>query len=89
MRYLVIFGLILLVLALNCEATEPVQLSGAGGQSTLMKIAGTAQFVNASANTGLWNWGGIPMGYALNQTGQLTPNQQVLDNDYGGWVPGV
>jgi hypothetical protein len=47
MRCLVIFGLILLVLALNCEATEPVQLSGAGGQSTLMKIAGTAQFVNA------------------------------------------
>jgi hypothetical protein len=89
MRYLAIFVLILLVLALNCEATEPVQLSGANGQSTLMKITGTVQFVNASANTGLWNWGGIPMGYTLNQTGQLIPVQQVLDNDYGGWVPGV
>lgn len=89
MRNLAIFGLVVLLLALNCEAVEPVQLSGAGGQDILMKIATASQPVNVTANTGLWNWGTTPMGYVLNTSGQLIPAQQVLTNDFGGWVPNI
>ncbi len=93
MKNLAICGLVLLLLALSCEAAEPIQLSGASGQSILMQIAGADayQTTNATANTsgGLWNWGEIPRGYTLNATGQLTPVQQVLTNDFGGWVPNI
>jgi hypothetical protein len=73
MRNLIIFGLVLLLLALNCEATAPVQLSGIGGQTTLTKVASaniTTEVTNASAND-LWNWGKIPLNYALNNSGML------------------
>jgi hypothetical protein len=67
MRNLIVFGLILLLLALNCEALAPVQLTGTDGKDILTKIASskiTTQPTNASS-TDLWNWGSIPLGNIL------------------------
>lgn len=64
MRTLMIFGLILLLLALNCEAMAPVQLAGTGGKDILAQIASTkitTQPTNDSSG-GLWNWGSVPYG---------------------------
>jgi hypothetical protein len=91
MRNLVIYGLILLALAFICEATEPVQLSGGNGQAILKQIANivpsnntpTNTSTNASANVGLWNWGGIPAGYVLNKSGMLA-----LMNS-SNWTPSI
>ena len=79
MRNLVICSLILLALALICEATAPVQLNGSYGQAILGQIAGPAHTNNTSANSGqtnnistntnLGNWGGAPIGYELNKSG--------------------
>ena len=83
MRNLAICGLILLALAVICEATAPVQLNGSNGQAILNQIAIPVQTNNTSANSSLWNWGRIPMGYSLNKSGILTP----IDN--GNWTPGI
>jgi len=90
MRNLVICSLILLALALNCEATAPVQLTGSSGQAILSQLEGSAHAVNASINTSLWNWGSIPVGYALNKSGILDPlDETVLSNDYNVWTPSI
>ena len=34
MRNLVVFGLVIMLLALTCEAMAPVQLTGTGGKDT-------------------------------------------------------
>ena len=96
MRNLIICGLILLALALNCEATAPVQLSGSNGQAVLSQIAvlpiqtnntsANSGQTNASTNTNLWNWGGTPLWYSLNKSGILTPFQ--IENN-GEWVPSI
>ncbi len=73
MRNLIIFCLIVLLLALNCEAAAPVQLSGIGGQTILARLASTnitTQITKASAGD-LWNWGKIPMNYALDGSGKM------------------
>ncbi len=73
MRNFIVFGLIFLLLALNCEATDPVQLSGISGQTILIQVASkniTHQLTAASPGD-LWNWGRIPMNYALNDSGRL------------------
>jgi hypothetical protein len=67
MRNLIVFGLILLLLALNCEALAPVQLTGTDGKDILTKIASskiTTQPTNASSSD-LWNWGSVPLGNML------------------------
>jgi hypothetical protein len=72
MRNLVVFGLVLLLLALNCEAMAPVQLTGAGGKDILTKIANTnitTQPTKASTSD-LWNWGTVPLGNVL-ENGKL------------------
>ncbi len=89
MKTLLICVLVVLLLALGSNAVEPVQLSGASGQTILAQIAGPSQTTNTTAMPGLWTWGKTPMGYALNSSGQLIPVQQLLDNDYGGWVPSI
>ncbi len=89
MKTLFVCILILLLLALSSNAVEPVQTSGANGQAILLQIAGPSKIANATAMPGLWSWGKIPMGYALNASGQLIPMQQLLENDYGGWVPSI
>lgn len=95
MRNLVICGLILLALVLNCEATAPVQLSGGNGQAILSQIAGPVQTNSTSENPGqtnntstktdLWNWGNVPIGYVLNKSGILTE----ISNNYGDWTPSI
>jgi hypothetical protein len=90
MRNLVICGLILLALALNCEATAPVKLTGSNGQAILSQLEGSAQTANLSTNTGLWNWGTIPVGNELNKSGILNPiDGTILSNDYGIWAPSI
>lgn len=67
MRKLIVLSLILLLLALNCEAMAPVQLTGAGGKEVLTKIASTkitTQPTSASSSD-LWSWGSIPLGNIL------------------------
>ena len=86
MRNLVICCLILLTLALNCEATTPVQLTGSNGQAILSQIAVPVQTNNTSTNTNLWNWGSIPAGYGLNKSGILTPFDY---SDAGVWTPSI
>jgi hypothetical protein len=64
---LMAFGIALMLLALNCEAAEPVQLSGTGGQTILAQVASTnitTQVTKASADD-LWSWGTIPLGNVL------------------------
>ena len=85
MRNLVVSGLVLFVLALNYGAFAQVDLSGTHGQIILNEMTGSAQTANLSTNTSLWNWGNNPMGYTLNQM----PTQNVLVNDFGGWVPSI
>ena len=89
MRSLVMCSLILLVLALNSEASAPVQLSGSSGLAILNQIAGSAQANNTSKNSDLWNWGNIPIGYGLNKSGIMTPIQDLLSSNYGVWSPSI
>ena len=92
MRNLVICGLVIFALALNCEATVPVQLNGSNGQAILSQIAvpvqtnntNSGQTNNSSTNTHLWNCGSIPIGYTLNKSGLLTPFDYTNE---GVWTP--
>ncbi len=73
MRKLIIFCLVLLLLALDCKATAPVQLSGIGGKTILAQVASTNitnQITKVSA-ADIWSWGKIPLNYALNGSGKI------------------
>jgi hypothetical protein len=87
MKNLVIYGLVLFLLALNCMAVSPVQLTGSSGKAVLDSLAinnssqaAEALAGNASNLTGnnslenLWTWGNIPEGYSLNKFGKLVQN---------------
>jgi hypothetical protein len=89
MRNFVVCILILLALALNCEATAPVQLSGTNGTAISSQIAGPVQTNNISTNSSLWNWGSTPIGYTLNKSGTLTSIQDILSSNYGLWTPSI
>lgn len=90
MRKLVICGLFLLVLAMNSQATAPIQLSGSNGLTILSQVARPIPTANTSTNTSLWNWGSIPAGYALNKSGALNPLAGTpLSNDYNVWTPSI
>ena len=70
---LVAFGIALILLALNCEAAAPVQLSGIGGLAILAQVASTNitnQVTKASAGE-LWNWGDLPMNKVLDKPGKI------------------
>jgi len=72
----IIFGLIFLLLALNCFAA-PLQLSGDTGRSILGTIANnTTHQTNYSneAAGGLWSWGMVPVGHSINASGELVTN---------------
>ena len=64
MRNLIVFGLILLLLALNCEAMAPVQLTGTGGKDILTQITSTKITTqpNNASSADLWSWGSVPYG---------------------------
>jgi hypothetical protein len=89
MRKLVVCALILLALALSCEATAPIQLSGTNGKAILSQTAGSVQTNNTSTNSSLWNWGNTPIGYTLNKSGILTPIQDILSSNYGLWTTSI
>ena len=82
MRNLVAFGLVLLLLALNCEAMAPVQLTGTSGKDILTTISSTkitTQLTNASS-ADLWSWGSVPYGNIISN-GKL-----VLTGDDGSTI---
>ena len=97
MKNLVIYGLVLFLLALNCMALSPVQLTGSSGKAVLDSLgvnnssqASGALAGNASNLTGnnsqdnLWSWGNIPVGYSLNKFGKLIENTTEAE-----WRPSI
>jgi hypothetical protein len=85
MKNLVIYGLVLFLLALNCMAVSPVQLTGSSGKAVFDSLgvnnssqASGALAGNASNLTGnnslenLWSWGKIPEGYSLENSEKPT-----------------
>lgn len=73
MKKVIIVWLVLFLLAMDCSAAEPIQLSGINGQTILAQVASaniTNQITKASA-VDLWSWGKIPLNYALNGSGKL------------------
>ena len=94
---LVIYSLVLFMLALNCMAVSPVQLTGSSGKEVLNSIgvnnyskATETLAGNASNLTGinslenLWSWGNIPEGYSLNKFGKLIENTTEAE-----WRPSI
>ena len=97
MKNLVIYGLVLFLLALNCMALSPVQLTGSSGKAVLNSLgvnnssqASGALAGNASNLTGnnslesLWSWGKIPEGYSINKFGKLVENTTEAE-----WRPSI
>ena len=90
MRNLAMCCMILFLLALNCEAIAPVQLTGTNGHAILSQLEGSAKTANVSTNASLWNWGTIPIGYAMNKSGMINPlDGTVLSNSYNVWTPSI
>ena len=94
---LVIYSLVLFLLALNCMAVSPVQLTGSSGKAVLNSVgvnnsskATETLAGNASNLTGinslenLWGWGKIPEGYSLNKFGKLVENTTEAE-----WRPSI
>lgn len=82
MRNLTLLILIVLLLALNCEAVAPVQLGGDSGKVILTQVA-SANVINQTTKASqgdLWSWGKIPMNYALGESGKLF-EQASMDED--------
>ena len=97
MKNLVIYSLVLFLLALNCMAVSPVQLTGSSGKAVLNSLgvnnssqATEALAGNASNLTGinslenLWGWGNIQEGYSLNKFGKLVENTTEAE-----WRPSI
>jgi hypothetical protein len=97
MKNLVIYGLVLFLLALNCTAVSPVQLTGSSGKAVLDSLgvnnssqASGALAGNTSNLTGinslenLWSWGNIPEGYSINKSGNLVQNSTDTE-----WEPSI
>ena len=79
-----------MLLVLNCTAIEPIQLTGIGGQAILEKVASTNityQTAKASPND-LWNWGAIPLNYALDKSGKAVELPEP-DSDDNVWLASV
>ena len=65
---------VLLDVDFGCAAIAPMQLSGDSGKAMLATIANNASNPTLTASTGstsdnLWSWGNLPIGYALNRSG--------------------
>ena len=97
MKNLVIYGLVLFLLALNCMAVSPVKLTGSSGKAVLNSLgvnnssqASGALAGNTSNLTGinslenLWSWGNIPEGYSINKSGNLVQNSTDTE-----WEPSI
>jgi hypothetical protein len=74
----IIFIAVISILASSCAAL-PLQLGGDNGRAILETIAANnttnqTESLNATAATAsgdLWSWGAIPVGHALNESGEL------------------
>lgn len=82
-------SLIILLLAMNCMATATVQLGGDSGKAILEQVASvnvTDQTTKASQGD-LWNWGKIPMNYALDKSGK--PIEEASTDDDNAWLEAI
>jgi hypothetical protein len=98
MKNLIIYGLVFFLLALNCMAVSPVQLTGSSGKAVLNSIGAnnsnnqeaetlagnTSNLTNNSSLDNLWSWGSIPEGYSLNKFGKLVRNSTETE-----WLPSI
>jgi hypothetical protein len=94
MRYKLLCGLVLLVLALNSMGREPIYLGEGNGRAILESIANNTsnlsnvtpiQTGNATRKEGgLWSWGTTPAGYRMGESGELAllPNTEE-------WYPSI
>lgn len=82
MKNIVIFGLIFLLLALDCVAA-PMQLSGDAGRSILGNIDNnTTNQTDANNNSAndLWSWGKVPVGHSINDSSGGLKVDPLVDN---------
>jgi hypothetical protein len=89
LRNLVLLSLALSFLAIDCTASDPVQLGGSSGQAMLTQVASvnvTGELSKASP-TDLWNWGKTPYNYALNEKGKLYELPTIDDENL--WIGAV
>ena len=97
MKNLVIYGLVLFLLALNCMAVSPVQLTGSSGKVVLNSLGvnnssqasgtlagNTSNLTGINSLENLWSWGNIPEGYSLNKFGKLVENSTDME-----WQPSI
>jgi hypothetical protein len=89
MRRLMLSSLIILLLAWNCMATATVQLGGDSGKAILNQVASvniTDQTTKASQGD-LWNWGKIPMNYAIDKSGK--PIEEASEDEDNTWLESI
>jgi len=97
MKNLVIYGLVLFLLALNCMAVSPVQLTGSSGKVVLNSLGvnnssqasgtlagNTSNLTGINSLENLWSWGNIPEGYSINKFGKLVENTTEAE-----WRPSI
>jgi hypothetical protein len=70
-----IFIAVITILASSCAAL-PMQLGGDNGRAILETIAANnttnqTESLNATVSGDLWSWGTLPVGHALNESGEL------------------
>jgi hypothetical protein len=88
-----LFALCILVLSLVTLSSAVVELSGQSGKDVLNSI---------ESGSGLWNWGSVPLGHALNGNQLVSGGSrypldisametplQAQGIDSGGWTPTV
>ncbi|MFB3765678.1 MAG: hypothetical protein ACE14P_10595 [Methanotrichaceae archaeon] len=81
MRLLVMCGLFLMALSLDCTAVESVKIGGNHTQDALSLIAFNPFARNFQDSSDLWRWGSSPIGH-----GQLLQDQGPA-TIFGGWIP--
>jgi hypothetical protein len=84
MKSLVILGLLILVLSVDCWSMAPIEVGGERGQAVLAMIANRPPSHNDSDKSDLWSWGGSPASF-----GQLFPGNpsDKTGSDFGSWTP--
>jgi hypothetical protein len=85
MRDILLLSLIVLSLALNCTATQPVPLGGSSGKAILTQVAfvNVTNQVTKASQGDLWNWGKTPMNYEINSG---KPKELAAYDDYDIWI---
>jgi len=91
LKNLLFCGLLVLTLVLGCAAISPMKLSGDSGKAILATMTNNSSNQTLKASTGntsdnLWSWGTVPIGYALNRSGDPVelPSDQEAE-----WTPSI